>query len=82
MQPYRGVKQRTVSGTVLSSELQTIVGISTDASSRNNVLCGTRVVTRLLQIAITLGVDKELERGSVHGILQIVGEEIEPGERK
>ena len=82
MQPYRGVKQRTVSGTVLSSEVQTIVGMSAAASSRNNVLCGTRVVTGLLQIAITLGVDEKLERGSVHGILQIVGEEIEPGERK
>ena len=82
VQPYRGVKQKTVSGTVLSSELQTIVGMSTAASSRNNVLCGTRVVTGLLQIAITLGVDEKLERGSAHRIFQIVSEEVDPGERE
>jgi hypothetical protein len=40
------------------------------------------VVARGLQIAIALRVDKELERGSTHSIFQIVGEEVEPGERK
>jgi hypothetical protein len=82
VQPYRGVKQKTVSGTVLSSEVQTIVGMSKAASSRNCVLCGTMVVTGLLQISITLGVDEKLERGSAYSIFQIVGEEVDPGERQ
>ena len=82
MQPYRGVKQKTVLGTVLSSEVQTIVGMGKAASSKNGVLCETNVVTRWLQIAIALRVDEELERGSAHSILQIVGEEVEPGEGK
>ncbi len=61
---------------------QTIVGMSKAASSRIGVLCGTMVVTGLLQIAITLGVDEKLKRGSAHSIFQIVGEEVEPGEGK
>ena len=64
------------------SALQAIVGISTASSSRNGVLCGARVDARWLQIAITLRVDKELERGSAHRIFQIVGEEVQPGERQ
>lgn len=67
---------------LLSSEAQTIVGMSKAASSRIGVLCGTMIIAGWLQIAIALRVDKELERGSVHGILQIVGEEVEPGEGK
>ena len=49
---------------------------------QDGVRCGTRVLARWLQIAIALCIDKELERGSMHGILQIVGEEVEPGEGK
>jgi len=64
------------------SAAQTIVGMSKAASSRNGVRCGTRVIARWLQIAITLGVDEKLERGSAHSIFQIVGEEVEPGEGK
>ena len=82
VQPYRGVKQKTVYGTVLSSEVQTIVGMSKAASSRIGVLCRTTVATGLLQIAITLRVDEKLKRGSAHSIFQIVGEEVEPGEGK
>ena len=33
-------------------------------------------------MTIVFRVDKKLECGSVHGIFQIVGEEIEPGERQ
>ena len=64
------------------SAAKTVVGMSKAVSSRNYVLCGTIVFARWLQIAIALRVDKELERGSVHSILQIIGEEVEPGEGK
>lgn len=64
------------------SGAQIIVGISNAANCRNGVLCGAMVVVEWLQIAITLRVNEELERGSAHSILQIVGEEVDPGERK
>ena len=82
VQPYRGVKQKSVPGTDRSSEVQTIVGMSTAASSRNGVLCGAMIVAGWLQIAIAIRVDEELERGSAHSIFQIVGEEVDPGERQ
>ena len=49
---------------------------------RNGVLCRTMVVAKGLQITIALRVDEELECGSAHRIFQIVGEEVQPGERK
>ena len=36
----------------------------------------------LSEVAIALRVDKELERGCAQGILQIVGEEVQPGKRE
>ena len=43
-------------------------------------VCHVRSAGRL-EISVELRVHhKELERGSMHGILQIVGEEVEPGE--
>ena len=36
----------------------------------------------LSEVAITVRVDKELERGCAQGILQIVGEEVQPGKRE
>jgi hypothetical protein len=64
------------------SAAKTLVGMSKAASSRNSVLCRTMVVAKGLQITIALRVDEELECGSAHRIFQIVGEEVQPGERK
>jgi len=60
----------------------TVVGMSKAASSRNDALCGTIVLARWRQIAITVRVNEELERGCTQGILQIVGEEVQPGKRE
>ena len=63
----------------VKSAAKTVVGMRRPPRAGISHVCHVRSAGRL-EISVELRVHKELEHGSMHGILQIVGEEVEPGE--